>query len=102
MYVYAVSDPDGNVKIGYTRRDFNTRIIQLTRSEGRPLKFLGVEKLPDGEAARRREKAIHHVFRPWRCRGREWFRITETQLFEQFKPENGLKLRGCVMRCNRN
>jgi hypothetical protein len=92
MYVYAVGDFDGNIKIGWTRGDLSARIEGLARKEKRPLRFLGAQKFDNDGLSKELENQLKRAFWPWLCRGYEWFKITESQLFEQFTPDPGLQL----------
>ena len=81
MYVYAVTDASGLIKIGLSRRGLGQRIDNLKRLH-RGLRFIGAERAPN---SRLREAELHRHFASQRVCG-EWFSITEDELLDVFSP----------------
>lgn len=80
MYIYAIGNEDGPVKIGITY-ELGGRLRALRTSCPFPIEIIHAERMPSRSKARRMETVIHAVYREKRLCG-EWFSIDADQAWE--------------------
>ena len=73
-HVYIVGEPEGPVKIGYTK-DLRSRIGAIKTGYPHPMDFIEHMEMPPKEDGLSIERAMHSALKDHRLRG-EWFDIT--------------------------
>jgi len=80
MYVYAIGNEDGPVKIGITNK-LGGRLRAIRTGCPIPIEIIHAAKMPSRSRARRMEAVIHAAYRENRLCG-EWFSIDADQAWE--------------------